>query len=80
MQYLSKFYCPHYACSKDPFRLQSSIGFFLALLNYVVFFHFLCLEIPRYMRVNLIKSTVEDVIEELQSEGWEYIGKIESTR
>ncbi|XP_059141753.1 28S rRNA (cytosine-C(5))-methyltransferase-like [Physella acuta] len=36
------------------------------------------IKIPRYMRVNLIKSTVEDVVGELQSEGWEYIGKIES--
>ncbi|CAL1537409.1 unnamed protein product [Lymnaea stagnalis] len=33
--------------------------------------------IPRYMRVNFIKTTTEDVIKELQTEGWEYVGKIE---
>lgn len=34
-------------------------------------------EIPRYMRVNLVKSSVEAVIEEFQSEGWSCIGKLD---
>ncbi|BFZ22996.1 hypothetical protein BsWGS_26035 [Bradybaena similaris] len=34
------------------------------------------IQIPRYMRVNLIKSNVEDVVEGLVAEGWEYVGKL----
>ncbi|XP_005090316.1 28S rRNA (cytosine-C(5))-methyltransferase [Aplysia californica] len=33
-------------------------------------------KIPRYMRVNLLKSSVQTVIEDLKEEGWDYIGKL----
>ncbi|XP_059141751.1 28S rRNA (cytosine-C(5))-methyltransferase-like [Physella acuta] len=36
------------------------------------------IKIPCYMRVNIIKSTVEDAIHALKVDGWKYTGKISS--
>uniref|UniRef100_A0A2C9JKG6 SAM-dependent MTase RsmB/NOP-type domain-containing protein n=1 Tax=Biomphalaria glabrata TaxID=6526 RepID=A0A2C9JKG6_BIOGL len=35
------------------------------------------IKIPRYMRVNLIRSSPDDVIKHLQDEGWDFVGKLD---